>query len=73
MAASLSLSASNGKKQRIKRDVNFSDAELRVLLDLIQDHHNVLFGTLDGTAVTAKKKKKKKKKSSRFGSLSHQV
>ena len=63
MAASLSLSAGNGKKQRIKRDVNFSDAELRVLLDLIKDHHNVLsVGTLDGTAVTAKRKKKKELK-----------
>ena len=45
-------------KQRKKRDCNFSNAELRVLLDFIKEHHFVLFDTLQGTAVTAKKKAK---------------
>ena len=39
-----------------KRETNFSDAEIRVLLELVKENHFVLFGTLNGTTITAKKK-----------------
>eukprot|EP00745_Piridium_sociabile_P026658 TRINITY_DN42576_c0_g1_i5.p1 TRINITY_DN42576_c0_g1~~TRINITY_DN42576_c0_g1_i5.p1 ORF type:complete len:172 (+),score=24.45 TRINITY_DN42576_c0_g1_i5:323-838(+) len=59
MASSSKKNVCDGTgKERKKRVVNFSDGELRVLLEHVKEHNYMLFAALDGTAVTAKKKTK---------------